>query len=324
MSDDHGSDATSSGAALPTRASMRAVREAERAADRAAGRARAGEEGAGLPNRASLRVQREASRRLEEARRRHERRERDAEARRPDAPLTRRSLREQRIRRSPWYLLREIVTIVVLAVCLSFGLKTWLVQPFLIPSGSMEATLQVGDRVLVSKLTPDDQPVQRGDIVVFKDPGHWLAAPSAPERNRVGGLMHDALVFVGLAPSDSDDDLIKRVVGLPGDHVKCCTVDGKITVNGTPITEPYIMPGDVPSIDPFDIRVPEGRLWVLGDHRSDSGDSRYHPLGGDGTEGSVPIAGVVGRAVAVVWPFDRATILRRPTSVFTSVPDPRD
>lgn len=317
MSDDPGSGAPSSGdAALPTRASMRAAREAERARSRAAH--------GGLPNRASLRAEREASRRLEEARRRHTRRELDAQARRPDAPLTRRSLREQRIRRSPWYLLREIVTVVVLAVCLSFGLKTWLVQPFLIPSGSMEATLQVGDRVLVSKLTPDDQPVERGDIIVFKDPGHWLAAPAHPQRNRVGGLMHDALVFVGLAPSDSDDDLIKRVVGLPGDHVKCCTVDGKITVNGTPITEPYVMPGDVPSIDPFDIRVPAGRLWVLGDHRSDSGDSRYHPLGGDGTEGSVPIADVVGRAVAVVWPFDHATILRRPTSVFTSVPDPRD
>ena len=110
--------------------------------------------------------------------------------------------------------------------------------------------------------------------------------------------------------------------GLPGDRVRCCTADLRLSVNGTPVTEPYVHAGDEPSIDPFDITVPAGRVWVMGDHRSNSADSRYHPLGGDGSEGSVPIDKIVGRAVAVVWPADRLTWIDRPGSVFATVPAP--
>lgn len=220
------------------------------------------------------------------------------------------------------YVLREIGVVVALALVLSFAIKTWLVQPFFIPSKSMEDTLLVGDRVLVSKLTPGVQPLERGDVVVFQDPGHWLASPVEAHRSAGGNALHDALVFVGLAPSDADDHLIKRVIGLPGDHVKCCTADLRVTVNGTPIREGYVKAGDDPSIDPFDITVPAGHVWVMGDHRSNSSDSRYHPLGGDGREGSVPMSKVVGRAIAVVWPADRVRWLSRPSSVFSTVPAP--
>lgn len=243
-----------------------------------------------------------------------------------DVPVTRASLREARRRArqeiGPVYVVREIGIVVVLALVLSFVIKTWLVQPFFIPSGSMEDTLAVGDRVLVSKLSPTPQQIQRGDIVVFEDPGDWLNSPTEVRRSVGGNVVHDVLVFLGLAPDDADNHLIKRVIGLPGDRVKCCTADLELTVNGQAIDETYVKAGDDPSIDPFDITVPEGKLWVMGDHRSNSGDSRYHPLGGDGSQGSVPISKVVGRAVVIVWPADRMSWLGRPTSMFAKVPDP--
>jgi signal peptidase I len=222
--------------------------------------------------------------------------------------------------------LKEIVIVVVLAMALSFIVKTWLFQAFYIPSGSMENTLVKDDRVIVSKLTPGPFDLRRGDVVVFEDPGTptpWLSGVDS-EHSDVGGPFHNALVFVGLLPEDSENHLIKRVIGLPGDHVQADGGTGKIKVNGVEITEPYIKPGDAPSEGKaFDIVVPPGKVWVMGDHRSDSSDSRWHdePLN-NGTNGSVPIDKIVGRALFVVWPIDHVTWLGVPERTFATVPDP--
>lgn len=216
---------------------------------------------------------------------------------------------------------KEVALVLVMAMVLSFVVKTWLLQAFYIPSGSMENTLLVGDRVVVSKLTPSPVDLERGDVVVFEDPGDWLGdgVPVA-ERTGVAGTVHDVLVFVGLLPSESEDHLIKRVVGLPGDRVACCDAQGRLTVNGVPVDEPYVHTGDVPSSMTFDITVPADRVWVMGDHRSDSEDSRFHDPAGDGTDGSVPIDRVTGRAVAVVWPFTRFAWLSDYPAAFARVP----
>lgn len=216
---------------------------------------------------------------------------------------------------------KEVALVLVMAMVLSFVVKTWFLQAFFIPSGSMENTLLVGDRVVVSKLTPTPIDLERGDVVVFEDPGGWLGtAPPVDERTGVDRVVHDVLVFVGLLPSESEDHLIKRVIGLPGDRVVCCDAERRLTVNGVAIDEPYIHPGDVPSSMTFDITVPQGRIWVMGDHRSDSEDSRFHDPSGNGSDGSVPIDDVTGRAVAIVWPFDRFGWLSDHPSTFARVP----
>lgn len=220
--------------------------------------------------------------------------------------------------------LKEIVIVIVLAMALSFVVKTWLFQAFYIPSGSMENTLVKDDRVIVSKLTPGPFDLKRGDVIVFEDPGTpspWLSGVENAHSN-VGGPFHDALVFVGLLPEDAENHLIKRVIGLPGDHVQADGSTGKIKVNGVEITEPYVKPGDYPSEGkPFDIVVPAGKVWVMGDHRSDSSDSRWHD-DGTGATGSVPMDKIVGRALFVVWPIDHVTWLGVPERTFGSVPAP--
>jgi signal peptidase I len=206
--------------------------------------------------------------------------------------------------------LRELPGIVISALVISVLIKTFLVQAFFIPSGSMENTLAVDDRVLVNKLADKADEIHRGDVVVFRDPGGWLSdQPDTGTDTGPGAWLRDGLVFVGLAPAVGEEDLIKRVIGVGGDKVVCCE-DGKITVNGVPLTEPYIYPGDEPSLEEFDVTVPEGELWVMGDHRSVSEDSRAHrSLPG---KGFVPIDHVVGRAFTIVWPLNRAQVLRRP------------
>ena len=215
---------------------------------------------------------------------------------------------------------KEIVVVVAMALALSFVVKTWLLQAFFIPSGSMEDTLLVGDRVVVSKLTPGPIDLQRGDVVVFKDPGGWLDALPPVERTGVAGAVHEGLVFVGLLPAESEDHLIKRVIGLPGDHVVCCDKERRLTVNDVPIGETYLKPGDLPSSLDFDVTVPAGHVWVMGDHRSDSEDSRFHDPSRDGSDGAVPIDAVTGRAVAVVWPLSRATWLSDHADTFAGIP----
>ena len=216
--------------------------------------------------------------------------------------------------------LKETLIILVGAVVLSLIIKTFLAQAFFIPSASMENTLEIGDRVLVTKLAPGPFDVHRGDIVVFKDPGGWLPAPAPVTPNPVRDTFHTALTDIGLLPQDSGEHLIKRIIGLPGDHVTCCDDSRRVTVNGVGSSEPYLKPGSLPSEVPFDVTVPAGRLWVMGDNRQNSRDSRGHiSEAGDGT---IPLANVVGVAFSRVWPADRIGLLRNPGATFVEVPGP--
>ena len=213
-------------------------------------------------------------------------------------------------------MLRESVIVIGLALVVSLLVKTWLVQAFFIPTGSMENTLVKDDRVIVNKLVPSQISLRRGDIIVFADPGGWLPPVPAVQHSRLSG----ALTFVGLLPSDEGNHLIKRVIGLPGDHVVCCDQNKQLTVNGMAVNEPYLKTGDAPSQESFKITVPAGRVWVMGDHRSDSADSRPHDENSGGAKGSVPERLIVGRAVALVWPREHWTWLSNPSGTFAGVP----
>ena len=216
--------------------------------------------------------------------------------------------------------LREVAIIVVSALVLSWVIKSFFVQAFFIPSSSMEDTLVEGDRILVSKMVPGVFDVHRGDVVVFKDPGTWLAGTPQPQRNAFQQGVTDVLTFVGLLPQDSGEHLVKRVIGVEGDHVTCCDSEGRVAVNGQSIDEPYIKPGSAPSLLEFDQTVPEGFLWVMGDNRAHSSDSRYNA--GSPGGGFVPVDNVVGTAFVKVWPFDHLGWLRNPGETFEDVPAP--
>ncbi|MDR1711701.1 MAG: signal peptidase I [Propionibacteriaceae bacterium] len=221
---------------------------------------------------------------------------------------------------------REIAIVVIGALIASTLLRLFVIQLFEIPSGSMENLLQNNDRVAVLKLGG----YSRGDVVVFSDSQEWMAAP-APDADPV----HQVLWFVGLAPDESVGYLIKRVIGLPGDRVKCCDAEGRVTVNGVALDEtsylyvdPVTQEQVEPSISAFDVTVPEGRLFVLGDHRNSSADSRCHlgdpsETGPPGIVGFVPQEDVVGRAVALVYPFSRFTGISHPAS-FDEIPAPTE
>ncbi|HEY5231537.1 MAG TPA: signal peptidase I [Galbitalea sp.] len=226
----------------------------------------------------------------------------------------------QRRRRSVLLFFRDILFILLAAIVISFLIKTFLIRSFYIPSQSMESTLVPNDRVIVSLLTPGLTPLQRGDIVVFQDPGGWLN--SEPQTVPPSTPLNDVLAFIGLAAPADNDHLIKRVIGLPGDHVKCCNALGQLTVNGVPLDEPYInLPAGVTKSDPytFSITVPKGDIWVMGDNRNESADSAYHETRKD-TSPYVPLSDVTGQAVVISWPFSRWTFLGNYPVVFQDVP----
>ncbi len=205
---------------------------------------------------------------------------------------------------------RDILIIFVAALLISFLIKTFLIRSFYIPSDSMNTTLVQQDRIIVNQLTPALIPIEHGDVVVFRDPGNWLPPSSEIPVNGFVGAVDAVLAFVGLSAPDSNDHLIKRVIGLPGDVVKCCNDFGQLTVNGVPLEEPYILlPGGISKAtrDDFEVTVPEGMLWVMGDNRYNSADSAYHR--DDPTGGFVPISNLVGRALLISWPVDRWTWL---------------
>ena len=204
-------------------------------------------------------------------------------------------------------VLREFPILVVVALLVSLIIKSFFVQFFYIPSGSMETTLEVKDRVAVNKLPFISRTVLRGDVVVFRDPDHWLSDPTPTSDPVVIAKFREALIAVGVLPNPAKQHLVKRVIGVGGDHVVCCDNNKKITVNGKPMNEPYIFKGDNPSDMNFDITVPAGKLWVMGDHRGASADSRYHQ--DDINKGMVPVSKVVGRVLAVIWPSKHAKII---------------
>ena len=222
-------------------------------------------------------------------------------------------------RRRKGGLLRETVIVVVSALALSILIKTFLVQAFYIPSGSMEDTLAVGDRVLVSKLTPAPLDVNRGDVVVFVDPGGWLDHEIV-DRGPVREGVENVLTFIGLLPQHAGEHLIKRVIGVGGDTVECCDDGGRLMVNGEGIDEPYLKPGVAPSDTEFSVTVPTDHFWLMGDNRSNSQDSRAHR--GDPGGGSIPVRNVVGNAFLIMWPADHWTVLRNPGATFAPVPEP--
>jgi signal peptidase I len=203
--------------------------------------------------------------------------------------------------RSFW---KELPILIGIALVLALLIKTFLVQAFSIPSDSMQNTLQQGDRVLVDKLTPwfGSEP-ERGEVVVFHDPDNWLAGEPTATPN----ALQKVLSWIGLMPSATEKDLIKRVIGVGGDTVECKGT-GPLRVNGHALNEPYVYPGNTPcSVDDqggqFKVKVPKGYIWVMGDHRQNSRDSRYNQA--DEHHGMVPVKDVVGRAIVIAWPINR-------------------
>jgi signal peptidase I len=218
--------------------------------------------------------------------------------------------------REPWW---DIPITIAIAVGIVLMITTFLAKPFSIPSGSMEDTLQVGNRVLVNRAVYHFRGIQRGDIVVFDGSDSFVPASDVPKRDPITGALVWVGQSIGIVPPDSTD-FIKRVIGVGGDHVTCCDAQGRLTVNGTPLDEgSYLNPGDAPSTQTFDVVVPQGMLWVMGDHRSNSADSRVHM--GDPGGGFVPESKVVGRAMSVIWPLSGIQSLEIPPT-FSTVTQP--
>ncbi|SCL51662.1 signal peptidase I [Micromonospora citrea] len=192
---------------------------------------------------------------------------------------------------------KELPILLGVAILVAVLVRAFVLQTFFIPSPSMENTLQIDDRVLVNKLVYDFRSPHRGEVIVFKAPLEWSSNPDG-------------------------EDFIKRVIGVGGDHVVCCDPQERLVINGKPLDEPYIFPGDK-TAEEFDITVPKGRLWVMGDHREASGDSLEHwqQSGQDINAATIPEDEVVGRAFTVFWPVNRATWLSVPKE-FEGIPEP--
>ena len=217
-------------------------------------------------------------------------------------------------RRRRWIPHRSTILVVVIVIALTALFKTFVIQWFEIPSGSMENTLEVGDEVAVTMY--DAQDLERGDVVVFTDPDHWL---DVEDPTGLRGVIRDTLILIHLLPENTGHYLIKRVIGVAGDHI---VADGRgsLTVNGVPVNETYLKPGRSASEMAFDVVVPEGFVWVMGDNRSNSADSRYHQ--DDAHGGFVPIDDVAGVAKVVVWPIGHWRGLGDGHEAFKDVPEP--
>lgn len=216
-------------------------------------------------------------------------------------------------------LLVDMVVIVGSALVLSLLIKTFLIRSFYIPSGSMFDTLQINDRIVVNQLVPSMIPIERGDVIVFRDPGGWLGPTLPDERDFATKAIDWFLSSFGITAPDSDQHLVKRVIAVGGDTVLCCDDEGRLTINGTGITEPYLRDGSSPSDVAFEATVPEGYFWVMGDNRDNSEDSRFHtdlPSKGFVSEDSV-----VGKAFLITWPMSSWAWLDNYPETFADVPD---
>lgn len=212
--------------------------------------------------------------------------------------------------------LRDLAIILVIAFAVSYIVKTFFVRSFYIPSSSMNQTLQVNDRILVNQLKPNVGGVERGDVIVFRDPGGWLTAQPESRPSPIEWVLQE----LGFLPSASDDFVIKRVIGVGGDRVQCCNGSGQMTVNGVPLDEPYVYvpPGETSvSGTDFDVTVPEGSYWVMGDNRYGSKDSRYNT--DKPGEGFVAESNVVGVAFVINWPIQRWAWLGNYPETFAGV-----
>ena len=226
----------------------------------------------------------------------------------PEAPAGPTKGRRRRRQRSFW---RELPILVAVALLLAVVIKTFAIQAFYIPSGSMENTLEINDRVLVNKIVYHTRDIHRGDIVVFNGDGSWDPG-TIPVNGNIFQQFADGFASM-FGFGHPGDILIKRVIGIPGDRVACCDAEGRVTVNGVPLNEQsYLYPGSAPSLSRFNIVVPPGRLWVMGDNRFYSDDSRDHQ--GDPGGGTIPESAVVGRAFVIIWPPSRWRVLPIPAT----------
>jgi signal peptidase I len=230
----------------------------------------------------------------------------------PDSPL------DQPKRARPGRLFLEILAMLFVALLASFLIKSFVVQSFYVPSPSMENTLLVNDRVLVPVWSGSSSHLKRGDVIVFRDPGGWLPeTPTSTLSNPLTGIAS----FIGLLPPDGDNHLVKRIIGLPGDTVSCCSATGSLVVDGTPIDEPYVVRSPTsPDADGFQytVTVPPGMLWVLGDNRFNSADSAFHFSRNDGDD-FVPESDVVGIAGVINWPVNRWRAIDSYPEVFAPI-----
>ena len=206
-------------------------------------------------------------------------------------------------------LLREIPIIIGSALIVSIIVKTFFLHFFFIPTGSMENTLQVGDRIAVNKFGALFSEIKRGEIVVFADPDNWLGQAPDDQNSGLIGRGKDLLITIGVVPDPAKQYLIKRVIGVGGDTVICCDDQDKLQVNGKSVDEPYVYENDKASESNFNVTVPEGFIWVMGDHRGASSDSRFHT--NDVNAGMVPLSKVVGRATFIVWPISNLDFLEK-------------
>ena len=194
---------------------------------------------------------------------------------------------------------RELLTVVGTALVLSILVRTFLIQAFYVPSASMEDTLQENDRIIVSKISTRFTGIDRSNVIVFHDPGGWLGEgfPN-PYDTPVGRVLQ----AVGIVPSNSGNDLVKRVIGVANDQVECCDSSGRVTVNGVAIADSYMKEGITSDQVTFSVLVPEGNVFVMGDNRGNSEDSRFHL---DKNNGMVPVEEIIGRVAMRIWPVSR-------------------